>query len=104
MMLTLHLADTQAVYRHYLPFIQDGAIFIASTQKVQLGDEQLIMLSYQDLTAPVAGKVVWINPSNHAQQEQGFAICLNRGMGKQFKLAFDKALLGIATQQPRFAL
>jgi len=69
-MLQLNIPDEEILYQSYLPFLQQGGLFIPTDKKYQLGDEVFVLLTIPFLKTsekggdkrPVAGKVVWINP------------------------------------------
>ena len=54
----------------YIPFVQGGALFVQTTQRVYLGDivEINLQLPTQTSTQTVEGKVVWITPKNALYQ------------------------------------
>ncbi len=63
-MLQLHLADEQALYNSYLPFLKQGGLFIPTDKTYKLGEEIFLLISlFKDGDkVPIAGKVAWINP------------------------------------------
>lgn len=63
-MLTLHISDESTLYTSYLPFLKHGGLFIPTDKNYKLGDEVFLLLTLMNDNdkAPVAGKVVWINP------------------------------------------
>ncbi len=63
-MLTLHIKDTDTLYKSYLPFLKNGGLFVPTEKKYKLGDEvfMLVTLMEEKEKIPVAGNVVWINP------------------------------------------
>ena len=64
--LSLAIKDKGSLYAAYIPFIQNGGLFIPTTKPYKLGDEVFMLLSLMDETErlPVAGNVVWITPPN----------------------------------------
>jgi len=62
--LSLTIKDKNALYAAYMPFVNNGALFIPTNKKYQLGDEVFLLLSLMDEPErlPVAGKIVWITP------------------------------------------
>ncbi|MGI9228050.1 MAG: PilZ domain-containing protein [Gammaproteobacteria bacterium] len=64
--LSLAIKDKGSLYAAYIPFVQNGGLFIPTTKPYKLGDEVFMLLSLMDETErlPVAGNVVWITPSN----------------------------------------
>ncbi len=64
--LSLAIKDKGSLYAAYIPFVQNGGLFIPTIKPYQLGDEVFMLLSLMDETErlPVAGNVVWITPAN----------------------------------------
>ena len=62
--MSLTIKDRAGLYAAYMPFLQQGGIFVPGARPCQLGDEVFLLLTLmQDETRyPVAGKVAWITP------------------------------------------
>ncbi|WP_075185209.1 PilZ domain-containing protein [Teredinibacter haidensis] len=62
--LSLTIRDKAVLYAAYMPFVQNGGLFIPTNKSYSLGDEVFMLLSLMDEPEkiPVAGKVVWITP------------------------------------------
>ena len=62
--LSLTIKDKQALYAAYMPYVQNGGLFIPTSKDYQLGDEVFMLLSLMEEKEklPVAGKIVWITP------------------------------------------
>jgi len=87
--LSLTIKDKAVLYAAYMPFIENGGLFIPTNKSYQLGDEVFMLLNLMDEPEkiPVAGKVVWLTPKG-AQSNRA------AGIGVQFsdqdKLALNK--------------
>lgn len=77
--LSLTIRDKNALYAAYMPFINNGGLFIPTNKQYHLGDDVFILLNLMEETEriPVAGKVVWITPRN----SEGYR---STGIGVQF--------------------
>ena len=77
--LSLTIKDKAALYAAYMPFIQNGGLFIPTNKQYNLGEEVFMLLTLMDdaTRLPVAGKIVWITP----QGSQGNK---TTGIGVQF--------------------
>lgn len=77
--LSLTIRDKNALYTSYMPFIDNGGLFIPTNKAYQLGEEVFILLNLMDEVEriPVAGKVVWVTPHN----SEGYR---STGIGVQF--------------------
>jgi type IV pilus assembly protein PilZ len=78
-MLSLSIKDKVSLYAAYMPYVQNGGLFIPTNKSYSLGDEVFMLISLMDdgERLPVAGKIIWITP----KRAQG-----NRahGVGVQF--------------------
>lgn len=84
----LNIKDKSVLYASYMPYLQDGGLFIATTKQYKLGDEvfMLLKLLEEPERIPVGGKVVWITPVGAQGNKQA-------GIGVQFangNMARDK--------------
>lgn len=63
--LSLSIKDKGALYTAYMPFVQNGGLFIPTTKNYRLGDEVFMLLTLMDdkERLPVAGKIIWVTPS-----------------------------------------
>src|SRR3546814_19269735 len=77
--LSLAVKDKAQLYAAYMPYLKYGGIFVPKTRSYFLGDEVFVLLTLPASTEhlPVAGTVVWVNPTGH--QAHGTA-----GGGVQF--------------------
>ena len=78
-LLTLTIKDKSALYHAYMPFIENGGLFIPTSSTYRLGDEVFMLLNLMDEQEklPVAGRVVWLTPKG-AQGKR------TAGVGVQF--------------------
>ncbi len=90
--LTLTIKDKAVLYAAYMPFVENGGLFIPTSKNYQLGDEVFLLLNLMDEPEkiPVAGKVVWITPKG-AQGNRA------AGIGVQFNADDDTARNKIET-------
>jgi len=75
--LSLAIKEKAALYGAYMPFLQQGGIFVPTNKGAKLGDEVYLILSLMDDPSkyPVAGKVVWITPSGaNNNKAQGIGV------------------------------
>ena len=77
--IAVSLLDKASLYAAYMPFVQQGGLFIRSDKRVDIGDGVILSLKLMDLseTFTIHGNVVWITPVG----AQGG---LKAGMGIQF--------------------
>jgi type IV pilus assembly protein PilZ len=58
--------ELSVLYASYMPFLENGGIFIPTSKQYQLDDEVFLLLSLPRETdkIPVNGKIAWITPLN----------------------------------------
>ncbi len=78
-MLSLSIKDKASLYAAYMPYVNNGGLFIPTTKKYDLGDEVFMLLTLMEDNErlPVAGKIIWITPTG-AQGNR------SAGIGVQF--------------------
>lgn len=78
--LSLAIKDLSVLYSAYMPFIENGGLFIPTSKPAEPGEEVFMLLSLMEEKEkiPVNGIVVWITPA----QAQGKRA---QGIGVQFK-------------------
>ena len=59
--LSLEISDRVELHRHYMPFVDKGALFVPTRGAYQLGDTVRVVLSAYLFTKPeaITGDVVW---------------------------------------------
>jgi len=82
--LSLSIKDKSSLYASYMPFLENGGIFIPSEQTFELGEEVFMLVNLVDDNEkiPLSGKIVWITP-------QGAQNNKTAGVGVQFN-SLDK--------------
>ncbi|MAZ87714.1 MAG: pilus assembly protein PilZ [Cellvibrionaceae bacterium] len=90
--LSLTIKDKAVLYAAYMPFVQNGGLFIPTNKSYSLGDEVFMLLNLMEEPEkiPVAGKVVWVTPKG-AQGNRA------AGVGVQFSDQDDTAANKIET-------
>lgn len=63
--LSLNIKDKAALYASYMPYLNNGGLFVPSTKEHQIGDEVFMLVGLLDEgeKLPIAGKVVWVTPA-----------------------------------------
>ena len=77
--LSLSIKEKNALYTAYMPFVENGGLFIPTKRVYKMGQEVFMLLSLMDETErlPIAGEVVWITPAG----AEGYKTA---GIGVQF--------------------
>jgi type IV pilus assembly protein PilZ len=76
---SISFEDKATLYRQYMPFIQNGGLFIHTQEKFSLGDTiaLLVQLPGDSNQHNISGRVVWITPES---AQRGLPV----GIGVQF--------------------
>ena len=74
--ISLSIKEKGALYAAYMPFVENGGLFVPTQRPAQLGDDLYIILTLMDDPAKVAipGKVAWITPAGTTGRQQGIGI------------------------------
>ncbi len=77
--LSLTIKDKAVLYAAYMPFLQNGGLFVPTNKRYRIGDEVFMLLTLMDEPEkiPIAGRVVWITPPGAQGNRQA-------GIGVQF--------------------
>lgn len=62
--LSLTIKDKAVLYSAYMPFINNGGLFVPTNKSYKLGDEVFMLLTLMDEAEkiPISGRVVWVTP------------------------------------------
>lgn len=63
--LSISIKELSVLYSAYMPFLENGGLFIPTRKQYEMGDEVFILLGLMDEgeRIPVSGKVVWLTPA-----------------------------------------
>lgn len=77
--ISIAIKDKQALYMSYMPYVENGGLFVPTKKDYDLGDEMFLLVKIMDEPDPVqiSGKVVWISPPGALGNRP-------RGVGVQF--------------------
>ena len=75
----LAIKEKAALYAAYIPFIEEGGVFVPTAKEYRLGDDVYVLLTLPDDAQryPVAGKVIWVTPARASGNR-------TQGIGVQF--------------------
>jgi len=62
--LSLTIKDKAVLYSAYMPFLENGGLFVPTNKAYKIGDEVFMLLTLMDEPEkiPIAGKVIWVTP------------------------------------------
>jgi type IV pilus assembly protein PilZ len=102
--LSLGIREKAALFAAYMPFLENGGIFVPTNKTYRLGEEIYLILTLLDdpQKYPVAGKVVWITPQGAGNNKtQGIGVHFpGDETGKRVRIRIEEAL-GAAIRSSR---
>ncbi len=62
--LSLSIKEKNALYTAYMPFVENGGLFIPTKRIYTMGQEVFMLLNLMEETErlPIAGVVIWVTP------------------------------------------
>ena len=101
--ISLSIKEKGALYAAYMPFIENGGLFVPTQRPAQLGDDLYVILTLMDDPTKVAipGKVAWITPAGTPGRPQGIGIQFSKTDASQQARARIENLLGSAIKSSR---
>ena len=77
--ISMAIKDKQALYMSYMPFVQNGGLFVPSKKDHDIGEKLFLLVKIMDIPDPVqiSGRVIWISPARALGNRP-------RGIGVQF--------------------
>ncbi|RJF95832.1 PilZ domain-containing protein [Noviherbaspirillum saxi] len=102
--LSLPIKEKAALYAAYMPFLQNGGIFVPTNKPYKLGDDIYLILTLLDdpTKYPIAGKVAWVTPAGaNNNKAQGIGVHFSPDeSGQRVKQRIEE-LLGAALRSSR---
>ncbi len=101
--LSLQIKEKAALYAAYLPFVENGGLFVPTQRPAHLGDELYVILSLMDDPTKVAipGRVAWITPAGTTGRPQGIGIQFQKTEASEQARAKIEDLIGAALKSSR---
>ena len=105
---TINYDTIDKLYATYLPFIDNGALFIPNNQQQALGGQAFVVITLPGSSErlPLNGKVIWVNHRAQAHRPAGYALQFGKDeAGLRIKNEVDKLLAGhLNSDKPTFTL
>ena len=95
--LVLEIKDEAELYKHYMSFVQGGAIFVPTKKAHELGDDIFFLLSIYLRTDPIpmTGQVVWVTyKGSVSANKEGVGVQLTDEQA-ELKIQIEQALTGM---------
>ena len=95
--LSLSIKEKSALYSAYMPFVENGGLFVPTKRIYEMGQEVFMLLSLMDETErlPIAGEVVWITPAGaEGSRTAGIGVQFSDQDGGQARNKIENYLAG----------
>ncbi|HJV51162.1 MAG TPA: PilZ domain-containing protein [Noviherbaspirillum sp.] len=102
--LSLPIKEKAALYAAYMPFLNNGGIFVPTNKRYKIGDEIYLILTLMDdpTKYPIAGKIAWVTPPGaNNNKAQGVGVQFSSDESGQRVKARIEELLGAALRSSR---
>ena len=100
--LSLSIKEKSALYNAYMPFVENGGLFVPTKRIYEMGQEVFMLLSLMDETErlPIAGEVVWITPAgSEGSRTAGIGVQFSDQDGGQTRNKIENYLAGTAESE-----
>ncbi|NOQ15398.1 MAG: pilus assembly protein PilZ [Methyloprofundus sp.] len=97
--LSLSIKEKNALYTAYMPFVENGGLFIPTKRIYEMGQEVFMLLSLMNETErlPIAGEVIWITPQGaEGSKTAGIGVQFSDQDGGQARNKIENYLAGTA--------
>jgi type IV pilus assembly protein PilZ len=97
------IKEKAALYASYMPFVDNGGLFVPTTRAANIGDDIYLIVSLMDDPArdSVSSKVVWMTPAGVNGRQQGIGVQFNKGDVAEKVRAKIENLIGGALKAAR---
>ncbi|MBF1238295.1 MAG: PilZ domain-containing protein [Lautropia mirabilis] len=98
----LSIKEKSALLAAYMPFLENGGLFVPTDKSAQLGDELYIILTLMDDATKTAipGRVAWVTPAGATNRRQGIGIQFSKTDASVVAREKIETLLGPALKSP----
>jgi type IV pilus assembly protein PilZ len=99
----LAIKEKAALYAAYMPFVDNGGLFVPTTRVANIGDDIYLIVSLMDDPArdSVSSKVVWVTPAGVNGRQQGIGVQFNKSDVAEKVRAKIENLIGSALKAAR---
>lgn len=94
--LSITIKELPVLHSAYMPFVENGGLFIPTPKQYELGDEVFILLGLLEEAErlPIAGRVVWLTPPGaQGNRAQGIGVQFTE-KGNPARIRIEKYLAG----------
>lgn len=102
-LISLSIKEKGALYAAFMPFVENGGLFVPTPRPAQIGDELYVILTLMDDPTKVAipGRVAWVTPAGSTRRQQGIGIQFSKTEAAIQARAKIEDLIGAALKSSR---
>ena len=96
--ISLAINDRAALYTVYMPFVENGAVFVPTIRAYELGDKVFVLLRLMNALDPMiaTASVVWITPTGaQGNKVEGVGIRFDEEDGGATRTVIEEHLAGM---------
>ncbi|MDO6459893.1 PilZ domain-containing protein [Granulosicoccaceae sp. 1_MG-2023] len=96
--ISLSINDRAALYTAFMPFVENGGIFVPTNRPYALGDKVFLLLRLMDAPEPMiaTAKVVWITPTGaQGNKSEGIGIAFDETDEGETRRVIEEHLVGM---------
>ena len=101
--IALSIKEKAALYAAYIPFLENGGLFVPTQRPAGLGDDLYVILTLMDDPTKVAipSRVAWITPAGTTGRQQGLGVQFTKTEASVQARARIEDLIGAAIKSAR---
>jgi type IV pilus assembly protein PilZ len=96
--ISLSISDRAALYTAYMPFLENGGVFVPTSSSYDLGDSVFLLLRLMEAPDPIVAtaKVVWITPTGaQGNKAEGIGIRFDSADNGSTRSVIEECLAGM---------
>ena len=96
--ISLSINDRAALYTAYMPFVENGGVFVPTSRSYELGDKVFLLLRLMDAIDPMiaTASVVWITPTGaQGNKTEGIGVRFDDDDNGATRSAIEEHLAGM---------
>lgn len=104
----MSIKEKHVLYVAYMPFVENGGLFIPTSHTYNMGQEVFILLNLMEEVEriPIAGKVIWLTPADaQGYQTAGIGVQFSDQDGRSARNKIETYLTGsLESERPTYTM
>ncbi len=100
-MMVAEFDNLEELYRCYMPFVNNGGLFVKTDEDYVPGDRLVLMVKLPNLKQkfPTSGKVVWVTPKSSVSRVPGVGVQFSAEDNGRLRLNIETLLAGMLDRE-----